>query len=636
MYWKRHAGYVIFASALLIRLIYVAQVQGDPFYTVLTFDSKDYDRQAHELLQNGLRHGGVYLLGPLYVFFLAAAHLIAGHNLLFVMAVQAVLGAMTCVLVYKIGELAFDQATGATAAAIAAVYGPLVFYTAIVLTEPVLVFVNTALVYALTKAYLGGGERNWLFAGAILGVSSLGKPNILVLAPAVIALNWLAPGRKCKRTDALWLLAGAAAIVAPVMLRNTLAGGVAPVTGNFGVNLYIGNHPNATGTYTPLNDLLESSGDAYHFRNATGPPDDPGRLWGAETILRDRSLRYIMGEPLDWAALMLRKLMLYANVYEIPDMDNYNFLRDRSILPYMIGSMAWIAPLGLLGIGWNLRSRKAWPAMAYVMTYGLSFILFFVKARFRIALMPIIILFAADAIWRLARMWQGDREKLVKPAVALILLFAAVNNPYYNAAGDEDRGMLNPYNNLGKEYSNLGETGMAIGYYLKAVEYNPRHYESYNNLGEAYNKAGEHAKAEDALRKAVLLDPDSPYARNNLGTALFNLGRSDEALQEYKAALKASPYYFEAHSNLGTVYFTLNRTDDAASEFRKAADINPRNPTVHYNLAAAYHSMGYAEGALLELRTAAELDAQYMSEYQAMRRDRANGTGGAEDYVLGD
>ena len=48
--------------------------------------------------------------------------------------------------------------------------------------------------------------------------------------------------------DALWLCAGVLLTVLPATLRNRVASGQwVPVTTNFGINLYLGNHAGADG-----------------------------------------------------------------------------------------------------------------------------------------------------------------------------------------------------------------------------------------------------------------------------------------------------------------------------------------------------------------------------------------------------
>jgi tetratricopeptide (TPR) repeat protein len=382
------------------------------------------------------------------------------------------------------------------------------------------------------------------------------------------------------------MLLGLLLVLAPFTARNIALGSFTPVTGNLGVNLYIGNHPNATGTFTPLNEIEASSGNAYHIKG--DQPDGVGQktILDADPVLLRKSLTYITKNPLDWAALMFRKAMLYLNAYEIPDMEDYDFMRAQTMLKYLIPSMALIAPLGILGIWMSRKNADILPATAYLLAYGASFTLFFIKARFRIALMPVLILFAAHAFWQLHSLWQTKKRQLLGPICALIILTAMVNNPQYRAT-IEGTGMYNQYNNLGREYASQGQTDTAIGYYLKAIDYSPTQPEPYINLAEAYDRRGDYAKAGSTLRTALKISPDSPYAHNNLGTTLYSLNRLPEAEEQFKAAIGESPEYYEAHNNLATVYLNTGRTDEAISELREAARLNPEDETVKINLKAA-------------------------------------------------
>jgi len=599
---------VVFLIALTTRLLYVAEAQNNPFHTVLMFDSQTYWTLADDLLKHGLLYTKTYINGPLYVYFLAAFKLTLGQSLLYVMLFQAILGAATCCILYAMGCEFFDEKVGLIASIIAAVYGPLIFYTAVVLTEPILIFINTLLVYAAMKAYSTSSRQYWLATGVLVGLSAWGKPNILILLPALTLLTIIRPNKKKARNTLVWMWLGAALLLTPLTARNIMTGSFALSSSSFGYSLYIGNNPKANGLFIPLNELFPSSGEALYVV-------DSGQSVDFDGALAKKATEYVIQNPVGWLKLMFDKTMLYLNAYEIPDIENYNIEVNETILKYTITSMALIAPLGLLGMLMNIRKQQTWPIMAYAITYGLSFIIFFVKARFRITIMPIIILFAADAIWNLIRMWQKDRKSILKWAAALIALTVLVNNPYYNASHLEDRGMLNPYNNLGRAYAQMGDLSKAQEAYLKAISYNPRHAESYNNFGEVYNKMGEYQKAAQILRKSIELNPQSPYSHNNLGTALYNMGEIEPASREYSTALEINPYYFEAQNNLANTLTHLNRTDEAIAAYRRAIATNPNDATVHYNLAAAYARVGDAKDAIAELKEAARLDPKNEREY---------------------
>ncbi|MFH0861821.1 MAG: tetratricopeptide repeat protein [Candidatus Altiarchaeota archaeon] len=580
-----YARAFVFFLALSIRLVYVSQALSSPFHTTLMFDSKTYDLAAHAIIEQGPIQGGVYQLGPLYTYFLAAIHVVFGHDIAAVFIVQAIMEALACTIIQLLGERVYDARTGLTAGLMAAVYGPLVFYTGTILSEPVLIFVNAALIYLLTKAYDEGKPQTWALAGVVLGISAWGKSNILVILPLILAMNWLYPTRKKSRHAAAWLLVGALVAVAPITARNMMAGGIAPVTGNFGVNLYIGNNPKATGTFTPLNELIHSSGNAYYIEQDEYTPRGRSIL-EADALLRDKAITYMTSDPAGWAALMLRKAMLYVNAYEIPDMEDYWFEKDQGILGYMIPTMALIAPLGILGAAYSIGNRKARPTGIFMIAYAASFILFFVKGRFRITLILAVILFCAHAIWRLWDIWRSGKT-LIKPAIALAVLMLLVNNGGYRA-DIEGTGMYNPYNNLGREYASLGQSQKALEYYLKAVEHSPNHYEAHNNLGEAYNSAGEYAKAEKALKEAVRIDSLRPYAHLNLGNTYIRTNRTAEAAEEYGLAIVSNPYYYEARSNLGTAYLARGEPEKAIREYEAAKRINPDDTSTNENLEYAY------------------------------------------------
>src|SRR5439155_8394808 len=89
---------------------------------------------------------------------------------------------------------------------------------------------------------------NWFALGLTIGLLSLTRENAIVFTAVIAAFAlWQTP-----RAAAVFL-AGVAIVIVPVAVRNSMVGGGLYVTtSQFGPNFYIGNNPQADGSYQPL------------------------------------------------------------------------------------------------------------------------------------------------------------------------------------------------------------------------------------------------------------------------------------------------------------------------------------------------------------------------------------------------
>ncbi len=119
----------------------------------------------------------------------------------------------------------------------------------------------------MTRALQADLPGRWAACGGALALLAMNRPNAWLLALPCLAALVLAPGRGSVLEKRRWPrvpLAGAwvlgvAVVVAPFVVRTAAATGaweVLPAHG--GLNVYIGNHPGANGTYTILDGIRPS------------------------------------------------------------------------------------------------------------------------------------------------------------------------------------------------------------------------------------------------------------------------------------------------------------------------------------------------------------------------------------------
>lgn len=203
---------------------------------------------------------------------------------------------------------------------------------------------------------------------------------------------------------------------------------------------------------------------------------------------------------------------------------------------------------------------------------------------------------AVAAGWCAARRRAGGMTRWAADAVAvaavaaLVLLGRQQSGHYCDPLTLYETSLVkNPdcallHNNLGKAYSELGQTETALEDYRRALAIDPDSSQVHNNLGVVLRRMGQLRESIKHYRHAVRLHPDSAEAHNNLGVALGETGQTDEALKEFHEALRLKPNYPGALNNLGNHHARAGQSDKAVEYFRQALRLDPDYAEALYNL----------------------------------------------------
>jgi 4-amino-4-deoxy-L-arabinose transferase-like glycosyltransferase len=313
---------------------------------------------------------------------------------------QAIVGAATVWLIGLIALKAAGPVAGVVAAAIAAVYPPLVFIPAYAFSETLYCAVALATVIVVQRAAdvrpetrgdrvgrVGRAERTLAIAGgALAGMAALIRPTMLVFLP--LAGAWFL--WRGRRGAAVWLIAGAVLAIAPWSLRNLrVYDRFVLIASQGGVTFWTGNHPLATGD-GDLAANLDLKRAELAFRRAR-----PGLSAEAmEPLYYRDALAWIAEYPLDWLALLGRKA--FYTVVPIGPSYALHSMRYQiaSAVPYL-----FLLPFGLLGIRrlWTSSERPA-ALFLLVASSVLVGLIFFPQERFRIPVVDPALIVSAAAL----------------------------------------------------------------------------------------------------------------------------------------------------------------------------------------------------------------------------------------------
>ena len=245
---------IILLLALVVRTVHWLDVREDPFFAQLVMDSEEYDRWAIEIAEGNWLGSEVFFQAPLYPYFLAVVYSLFGHSLDAVYLIQIVICLLGIYALYRAGIKLAGEKVGLAAAALSAFYGVYLFYDVQLLKESLAVTLVCILLWVLAEARESKGLTLWIWAGVICGFLSLLRENMLLIVPFLLLLA-IRPRERFSAffLRSLVLILGTGIVLVPVAYRNWKVGGnFLPTTFQGGVNFYIGNNPQANGTYQPL------------------------------------------------------------------------------------------------------------------------------------------------------------------------------------------------------------------------------------------------------------------------------------------------------------------------------------------------------------------------------------------------
>ena len=148
----------IFATAFLIRVVYVLMIREHPGFDAPSMDALYHDKWARAIAAGEPFLEGPYFRAPLYAWFLGSIYWLFGPNYLLPRLLQAILGSISCVVVYYLGRDAFDRRVGAVAGFGAATYWILVYFDGELLIPTLITLLDLLVLWTLMRASRSEGR----------------------------------------------------------------------------------------------------------------------------------------------------------------------------------------------------------------------------------------------------------------------------------------------------------------------------------------------------------------------------------------------------------------------------------------------------------------------------------------------
>lgn len=587
----RSAPVLVFILAFAIRLLYLVQSRHtDPMFAHPILDSLIHHAWAMSIAAGDWLGTESFFRAPFYPYFLGLIYTIFGVNFVVPRLIQIFIGALNCVLTLKVGETIFDRKIGRISGLVAAFYPLFIYFDNELLIPTVLTFLMLAAFYMTLKyARQHAAKGKWYVTGVVWGLAAITRPNILLFL--VFLPFWLK--RKLTKnflSPVAFGILGVLTVVLPVTVRNyAVSREFVLIAWQGGVNFYIGNNPLSDGKTAIVPGTRKSWIGGFEDARRIAEESSGGKLKNSEVdrFWMNKGLEFIANEPGKALALFLKKGYMFWGGYEIPNNRDLYFFTRPTFLKFIFFKTGFLqfpfgvlVPLAAAGI-YLARKRKKDISLALLLigVYFLSFLLFFICARYRVPITPLLIVLASFGIVDAAASVR-KRESILYAALIFtgtLILFNA------NITRIKDNPQLNQLTLGSLEYQKQNYPA-AIALLERSMPVYARDAQVLTMLADSYRRTGRPMQAIDYYRKLLLVEPGKPEIYEYIGALYFNLRQYKEAEAYFVEAVKFNPKPFVSYINLGHIYFLQDSLQTALVYYTKALELRPNQ------IDALYHA----------------------------------------------
>jgi len=555
---------LVIVAAALIRVAYRVWSADSLFLETPVVDASFFDIWARTLADGRVFQAQTFFKPPLYAYLLSWLYRV-GFGMLGVQALQMAVGVVTAVLTLGVGRLAFGSRAGFAGAMVMALLPIFPFFENQLLAESwtgALTMGSLLLILMALEGRAKSTGQAVFLAGLMLGVAAMGRPNLMLPAIAMAAFLWRRTRvNRAVAGPAAWvLLAGLAVGILPATLHNLKYGDFVPVSANLGPNLVAGHSDRADGiSAIPVGVLWDDLQLQARQAGAPGPA-------AASRYLSKQAIGWMVDHPGRTLQLLGKKMLLLVNAREGRNNINPRWMTEEEgvLLMARWWPGTWLLiPFAVVGLVWSTRGAESRRLLIwFLIAAAVAVLPFFVNARFRLPLLPILALFAGAGALFLWDTWRESRRReFVIALAALAVCFGVVNVDWFSLG--DDRCLARDHFNQGVSYA------------------------------RAYGDREPHsARAEAAFRRAVELDGADVDHHERLGAFLLMKAQpllGERAQREAEGDMQGAGRAFtRAMTNL----------NEAQGHHLRATEIFPRSTRSWLNLGIARMWQGDLQTAL--------------------------------------
>ncbi len=545
-------------------------------------DTFSYHRWAIEAAKGNLSEVVQHTQYALYILAAGVIYALFGVNPALISLFQILLSAAACLLLYDLGRRIFSPGVGLLAAGLYAVYPVSIYYTGFILRETLITFLGLLLVYVLVLALEKRRPLFYVLAGIVCVLAVAGRFNVVLFAAAFSWWAFFFHFRVLGRFDSTFpatkigagltlALAGALLVIA---MPNLVTSWWWVVGNSYDSTMFI---------YTPTGDVIPTF-------------------------------------SLDFLLRQFYKAFLFFNNFEAPNNFNFYLFKERlSLLRFLPLSFGVIFPFAVIGFIWGLRNTKPiMPVLLFVACQAATVIPLYITSRWRLPIVPFVILMASYGIYLLALRVRERKHRLL--AVQLSLLIVMILFTFFKPQHVRQAEMtMRAAQRVGFSYLYMGkgQAERAVAELRQAHEEVPSYKSAYVNLGYLLFQQRRYADALAVYDTALTLGPD-PGLCFSRGLALMELNRPEEAEKSFRECVALDSGNWQAFMNLAKIAFLRNQQEEAFGLCDKVLSLNPGLAAAWSLRAETLLRLGRLEEAEKSVIRAIEREPHDPSHYNSL------------------
>lgn len=400
--------FAVVISFLTLWLLTAIPILSSPLGDYPVVDASWHNVWAAEIAGGDLFVFAPYFRAPLYPMVLGFVYMLTGGSLLSGILLSLLFSVFSVHLVHRIVYRRAGRIPSLVAASIWILYGVNLFYSTTLLITPMYISLLLLSFFLLDRKK--PHRLGWLF----LGLAAITRPGAVLLFPLALILY-----RKAWKSS--WMLLVPVVLVWAVNL--VYGDGATVISSQGGINLYIGNGPEADGftAFAPHGEGIPSDSVPYLdnvWAASYAPFEDDVSPSEVSSWWVRRTVDHINGHPVDFLVLTGKKLVYLISPVAIPsNYDVYYFGRYSPVLNILVGSpgfpvsglLIWLIIPGALFAGRLTDREKSILLWAVCLAAGI--LPFFVTARFRLPVIPFVIILLVPRVLK-----NAGRSLLLAPA----------------------------------------------------------------------------------------------------------------------------------------------------------------------------------------------------------------------------
>jgi tetratricopeptide (TPR) repeat protein len=599
---------LLIGIAVAIRLLYLIYLSNtSPFFRVPLLDAKWHHLWAMQVAHGEIIGKTAFFRAPLYPYFLGVIYAIFGSGPWAPLIIQALISGLSCFFLYRIVKKVWNMTIAIWSGYTMAFCPTLIYFSAELLIETLLIFLFLLALWSWLLALNQSQTSRWLITGMLFGLSAIARPTVLPSLMFLI-LWYLWKNRnniKVHITKMAVLMIGCIIPIIPVTLHNVIVSkDLVFISSQGGVNFYIGNNPESDGftAHAPGGEVLRTGAyqdnvwyssvvNAEHQTGRNLKPSEISNFW-----LR-KGLQSWIEHPLTLATLTLKKIALLFGAYDIEDNLSIAYrIRHNPILMFLPFRWGWIIPFALWGIAISRNTKYQEWLLIVLVTQALVVVGFFVTARFRQPMIPLLIPFGIIGVDYLLK-YRRKMNKLIAPVLAIVVVSIVVHLDPWGLHQQENKRI---HFALALAYSQLHQTDKSLHEYDLAITADSTNLEARFNRAQILFNQGNLDRAFTEYHALTNSYPDYAPGWVGLGAVYQRKQLNNSADSAWEHALKLDPYYLDPLLNLGSAAYDRKDYDSALRYFRHAVEIAPESDITCLKLGVALAASGALPEAIQE------------------------------------